>query len=196
MTTEVLQSMLYNGVQDVQDVEWVIFDEVHYVSDAERGVVWEEVIIMLPSSINLIFLSATTPNTIEFSDWIGRTKNRKVYVTWTNERPVPLAHYLFHDNNIDCLKQGGGGFQANSVANARKRQKHKMLPKDMKPENLKLKTDRRDEKVDNAAAIMGKVNAANLTARKSSRRSEQLAVIPITYPEKICLSFTHECVVS
>ena len=64
--------------------------QVHYVNDAERGVVWEEVIIMLPDRINLIFLSATTPNTVEFSDWIGRTKRRKVYVTSTNKRPVPL----------------------------------------------------------------------------------------------------------
>ena len=49
----------------------VCLQEVHYVNDSERGVVWEEVIIMLPDRINLIFLSATTPNTIEFSDWIG-----------------------------------------------------------------------------------------------------------------------------
>lgn len=45
--------------------------EVHYVNDAERGVVWEEVIIMLPAHIKLIFLSATTPNAKEFSEWIG-----------------------------------------------------------------------------------------------------------------------------
>jgi antiviral helicase SKI2 len=80
----------------IRDIEWVIFDECHYVNDSERGVVWEEVIIMLPERINLIFLSATTPNTVEFSDWIGRTKRRKVYVTSTNKRPVPLAHYLLH----------------------------------------------------------------------------------------------------
>ena len=48
----------------------LIFDEVHYVNDAERGVVWEEVIIMLPERINMVFLSATTPNTVEFCDWI------------------------------------------------------------------------------------------------------------------------------
>ena len=38
---------------------------------------------MLPDRINLIFLSATTPNTVEFCDWIGRTKRRKVYVMST-----------------------------------------------------------------------------------------------------------------
>lgn len=51
---------------------------MHYVNDSERGVVWEEVIIMLPEHANMIFLSATTPNTVEFCDWIGRTKRKPV----------------------------------------------------------------------------------------------------------------------
>lgn len=51
---------------------------MHYVNDSERGVVWEEVIIMLPDHANMIFLSATTPNTVEFCDWIGRTKRKPV----------------------------------------------------------------------------------------------------------------------
>lgn len=63
--------MLYKGSDTVRDIEYVIFDEVHYVNDAERGVVWEEVIIMLPPHIKLIFLSATTPNAQDFSEWIG-----------------------------------------------------------------------------------------------------------------------------
>lgn len=97
MTTEIFRSMLYKGADTIRDIEFVIFDEVHYVNDAERGVVWEEVIIMLPEHVCLIFLSATTPNSMEFSEWIGRTKHRKVYVMTTNKRPVPLQHYLFHD---------------------------------------------------------------------------------------------------
>lgn len=68
VTTEIFRSMLYKGADTVRDIEFVIFDEVHYVNDAERGVVWEEVIIMLPEKISLIFLSATTPNAPEFSD--------------------------------------------------------------------------------------------------------------------------------
>lgn len=57
MTTEILRSMLYHGADLIRDIEWVIFDEVHYINDSERGVVWEEVIIMLPDYVNLIFLS-------------------------------------------------------------------------------------------------------------------------------------------
>ena len=83
--------MLYKGADLIRDVEFVIFDEVHYVNDAEvrrrissliaspihlaplfqRGVVWEEVIIMLPDHVNIILLSATVPNTNEFADWVG-----------------------------------------------------------------------------------------------------------------------------
>ena len=72
MTTEILRSMLYRGAELIREVEWVIFDEVHYINDSERGVVWEEVIIMLPSHVGLVFLSATTPNQVEFSQWVGR----------------------------------------------------------------------------------------------------------------------------
>lgn len=63
MTTEILRSMLYRGADLIRDVEFIIFDEVHYVNDSERGVVWEEVIILAPQHINLILLSATVPNT-------------------------------------------------------------------------------------------------------------------------------------
>lgn len=59
---------------------------MHYVNDSERGVVWEEVIIMLPDHANMIFLSATTPNTVEFCDWIGRTKRKPVRASISDVR--------------------------------------------------------------------------------------------------------------
>lgn len=95
MTTEILRSMLYRGADLIRDVEFVIFDEVHYVNDLERGVVWEEVIIMLPEHVTLILLSATVPNTYEFASWVGRTKKKNIYVISTPKRPVPLEHYLW-----------------------------------------------------------------------------------------------------
>eukprot|EP01018_Ginkgo_biloba_P007608 Gb_17042 [translate_table: standard] len=58
MTTEILRSILYKGANIRRDIEWVIFDEVHYVNDIERGVVWEEVIIMIPRLINIVLLFA------------------------------------------------------------------------------------------------------------------------------------------
>lgn len=109
MTTEILRSMLYRGADLIRDVEFVIFDEVHYVNDQERGVVWEEVIIMLPEHVTLIMLSATVPNTFEFANWVGRTKQKDIYVISTLERPVPLEHYLYANKKmfkiVDANKQ-------------------------------------------------------------------------------------------
>ncbi|PGH18707.1 hypothetical protein AJ80_04360 [Polytolypa hystricis UAMH7299] len=100
MTTEILRSMLYRGADLIRDVEFVIFDEVHYVNDLERGVVWEEVIIMLPEHVTLILLSATVPNTYEFASWVGRTKKKDIYVISTPKRPVPLEHYLWANKSM------------------------------------------------------------------------------------------------
>lgn len=100
LTTEILRSMLYKGADLIRDIEWVIFDEVHYLNDPDRGVVWEEVIIMLPAHINIILLSATVPNTREFADWVGRTKKQKIYVISTHKRPVPLQHFLWCKNKL------------------------------------------------------------------------------------------------
>ncbi|KAK6195918.1 hypothetical protein SNE40_001245 [Patella caerulea] len=99
MTTEILRSMLYNGSDVIRDLEWVIFDEVHYINDSERGVVWEEVLIMLPDHCNVILLSATVPNTVEFANWVGQIKRKKIYVISTQKRPVPLEHYLYTGNS-------------------------------------------------------------------------------------------------
>ncbi|KIW08108.1 uncharacterized protein PV09_01045 [Verruconis gallopava] len=114
MTTEILRSMLYRGADLIRDVEFVIFDEVHYVNDLERGVVWEEVIIMLPEHVTFILLSATVPNTYEFASWVGRTKKKDIYVISTPKRPVPLEHYLWAnkalykivDSNKKFIDQG------------------------------------------------------------------------------------------
>uniref|UniRef100_A0A4W4F3Q7 SKI2 homolog, superkiller viralicidic activity 2-like n=1 Tax=Electrophorus electricus TaxID=8005 RepID=A0A4W4F3Q7_ELEEL len=105
MTTEILRSMLYNGSEVIRDLEWVIFDEVHYINDAERGVVWEEVLIMLPEHVSIILLSATVPNAVEFSEWIGRIKKRPIYVISTVKRPVPLEHYLYTGNSTKTQKE-------------------------------------------------------------------------------------------
>ena len=65
---------------------------------------------MLPQYVNMIFLSATTPNTIEFSDWIGRTKRKPVHVIRTNYRPVPLSHNLWAGLKLHKIMEGRGGF--------------------------------------------------------------------------------------
>ena len=67
MTTEILRSMLYRGSEIMREVGWVIFDEIHYMRDKERGVVWEETIILLPHNVHYVFLSATIPNARQFA---------------------------------------------------------------------------------------------------------------------------------
>lgn len=97
--------MLYRGASLIQDIEFVIFDEVHYVNDQDRGVVWEEVIIMLPAHVTVIMLSATTPNNMEFAEWVGRTRKCQIYVISTLKRPVPLEHFLFTNRAVPQKKE-------------------------------------------------------------------------------------------
>lgn len=95
MTTEILRSMLYRGSEIMREVAWVIFDEIHYMRDKERGVVWEETIILLPHKVHYVFLSATIPNAMEFAEWICTTHSQPCHVVYTDFRPTPLQHYLF-----------------------------------------------------------------------------------------------------
>ncbi|CAG8472035.1 6701_t:CDS:10 [Paraglomus brasilianum] len=100
VTTEILRSMLYKQASLIRDVEFVIFDEIHYMENKERGVVWEEAIHLLPANVNLIFLSATVSNEMELAGWIGRTKEKDIYVIKTLKRPVPLEHFLYGDGEL------------------------------------------------------------------------------------------------
>jgi ATP-dependent RNA helicase DOB1 len=95
MTTEILRSMLYRGAEIMREVAWVIFDEVHYMRDKSRGVVWEETIILLPDKVRYVFLSATIPNAMQFAEWITKTHNQPCHVVYTDFRPTPLQHYFF-----------------------------------------------------------------------------------------------------
>ena len=95
MTTEILRSMLYRGSEVVREVAWVIFDEIHYMRDKERGVVWEETIILLPDNVHCVFLSATIPNARQFAEWICHLHKQPCHVVYTDYRPVPLQHYIY-----------------------------------------------------------------------------------------------------
>uniref|UniRef100_A0AC35GM89 MYND-type domain-containing protein n=1 Tax=Panagrolaimus sp. PS1159 TaxID=55785 RepID=A0AC35GM89_9BILA len=92
MKTEILKLMLYNGQVSPDELEWVIFDEIHYNNDNDRGHVWEEVLI--PHQVKILMLGATAPNCLGFADWVGRIKNRKIHVQ-TLYCPVPLRHHLY-----------------------------------------------------------------------------------------------------
>ncbi|KPI43976.1 ATP-dependent RNA helicase mtr4 [Cyphellophora attinorum] len=95
MTTEILRSMLYRGSEIMREVGWVIFDEIHYLRDKTRGVVWEETIILLPDKVRYVFLSATIPNAMQFAEWITKIHKQPCHVVYTDFRPTPLQHYFF-----------------------------------------------------------------------------------------------------
>ncbi|PRW05917.1 superkiller viralicidic activity 2-like 2 isoform B [Chlorella sorokiniana] len=95
MTTEILRSMMYRGSEVVRQLSLVVYDEIHYLRDKERGVVWEESIILAPSSVRFAFLSATIPNAREFADWVAKIHGSPCHVVYTDYRPTPLEHYVF-----------------------------------------------------------------------------------------------------
>lgn len=95
MTTEILRLMLFRGSEIMREVGWVIFDEIHYMRDLERGVVWEETIILLPDNVHYVFLSATIPNARQFAEWIAHLHRQSCHVVYTEYRPVPLQHYIY-----------------------------------------------------------------------------------------------------
>ena len=120
MTTEILRNMLFKGSEITKEMAWVIFDEVHYMRDKERGVIWEETMILLSNKINYVFLSATIPNAREFAMWISRIKKQPCNVVYTDFRPVPLQHYIYpHNGNaIYLCVDKNGKFKENNFKNA------------------------------------------------------------------------------
>ncbi|KAF5296655.1 hypothetical protein FQR65_LT10195 [Abscondita terminalis] len=95
MTTEILRNMLYRGSEIMREVGWVVFDEIHYMRDKERGVVWEETLILLPQNVHFVFLSATIPNARQFAEWVSHLHQQPCHVVYTDYRPTPLQHFIF-----------------------------------------------------------------------------------------------------
>ncbi|PRB07259.1 RNA helicase [Microbacterium sp. MYb64] len=108
MTTEVLRNMIYADSRALDDLRYVIMDEVHYLADRFRGAVWEEVIIHLPQSVRLVALSATVSNAEEFGDWLDTVRGgTEVIVSET--RPVPLEqHVLVRDDLLPLFDDRAG----------------------------------------------------------------------------------------
>lgn len=76
MTTEIFRNMLQEDPERVSDVRYVIFDEIHYIDDPERGSVWEESLIFMPPSMRFLGLSATIPNVDELASWIEEVQDQ------------------------------------------------------------------------------------------------------------------------
>ena len=117
MTTEILQNNLFNKRQSLpldfaidmdNELACVVFDEVHYIDDPERGTVWEQSMMLLPNHVQFIMLSATIGEKEKFAGWIERIKEKKVVICGTDERVVPLHFYSFftaHPKSYETLPQ-------------------------------------------------------------------------------------------
>jgi ATP-dependent RNA helicase HelY len=103
MTTEVLRNMIYAASDSLRGLRYVVLDEVHYLQDAYRGPVWEEVIIHLPREVRLVCLSATVSNAEELADWISTVRGPTAAVI-EEKRPVELRHlYMAGDRTSDSI---------------------------------------------------------------------------------------------
>ncbi len=105
-TTEILRNQLYDAMHKGSSIntDLVILDEAHYLSDPDRGVVWEEILIYLPARVRLLLLSATIPNADELADWLQENRGVQVHVVCEEQRPVPLEMlFLFEDGFISQL---------------------------------------------------------------------------------------------
>jgi ATP-dependent RNA helicase HelY len=107
MTTEVLRNMLYAGSLTLGGLGYVVLDEVHYLADRLRGAVWEEVIIQLPESVQVVALSATVSNAEEFGDWLEQVRGGTTVIV-DETRPVPLWQHMLAGRRLyDLFARNG-----------------------------------------------------------------------------------------
>ncbi|QRZ60744.1 RNA helicase [Rothia sp. ZJ932] len=137
MTTEVLRNMLYADSSTLNNLAFVVMDEVHYLADRFRGAVWEEVIIHLPEHISIISLSATVSNVEEFGAWLDTVRGSTDVIV-SEHRPVPLwQHVLAGKRLVDLFaEETTVGEAADALSN-----KSDDAPA-VNPELLKMRTHR------------------------------------------------------
>lgn len=105
-TTEIYRNELYRGYGRFS---LVVLDEVHFISDQQRGPVWEEAIILTPLSSTLLMLSASISNSREIAEWISYVRGKPCEVVTKTERPVELRYGFIHpDIGIVPLENSDG----------------------------------------------------------------------------------------
>ena len=133
MTTEIYRNMLLSKDEIIDHVKYVVFDEIHFMNDIERGTIWEESIIFSPEHIRFLCLSATIPNVKEFATWIQHIKKHKVDVVKYDKRAVPLKHHVY-DTKLgmttidDVLKDSSFNQYYQVSRKKKKRIKEKLQP--------------------------------------------------------------------
>ena len=111
MTTEIYRNCLFEMSERIQKTSWIIFDEIHYLDDPERGTVWEEAILFTPAEIQILALSATIPNVQVLASWMEHVRKKPVRIIEEAHRPVPLEFVfqcqgMFFDNTKSLRHNG------------------------------------------------------------------------------------------
>lgn len=100
MTTEIFRNALFDEKERFQEQSWVIYDEIHYIDDLERGTVWEESLMFFPKHMRMLCLSATIPNLDELTEWIQKIHAYPIEKVLEEKRPTPLVHMFQCKNYI------------------------------------------------------------------------------------------------
>jgi superfamily II RNA helicase len=124
MTTEILRNSIFEDPRALHDVDYVIFDEVHFLDDAERGTVWEESLIFAPPEVRLIALSATISNLDQLGSWLREIRPQALEVVHSTLRPVPLQHRL-HTTRHGIFDQHRLNWVQKSVARENERERQR-----------------------------------------------------------------------
>ncbi len=125
VTTEVYRNMAIEDPDAIKDVSYVVFDEIHYLGDIERGTVWEESIIFSPKTVRFLALSATIPNYQELANWIESVIQHQVKAIHSAKRAVPLSFMFYHNKRLMTFKdlKRSAGRNADKAASKLKRTK-------------------------------------------------------------------------
>ncbi|MEM7516833.1 MAG: DEAD/DEAH box helicase, partial [Planctomycetota bacterium] len=170
MTTEILRNAIFENPEYLSEVEFAIFDEVHFLDDPERGSVWEECLIFAPKTVRVICLSATIDNLEEVGDWLTEIRDQEVHVVRSDKRPVPLTHRFWtagsgmvEPREIGRLRKTEGKAPKKPSSRGRSRHGHGPTSNSRRDKNnersMRRKERLRDERPPSLAPLLDELQA-------------------------------------
>jgi superfamily II RNA helicase len=202
MTTEILRNLLYKqGTQTaslgitaqitLENLGGVVFDEVHYINDRERGKVWEETMILLEPTIQQVLLSATIDKPELFASWLGDLKQVPIALISTGYRIVPLEHSVFLGSQPQLLMDNKEVFYADGYKKYLDWRQQKRKDKEVKERQVK---DRKASGYENAVVKGGGLPAFNHQLNECIKYLQEKSLMPclfFVFSRKGCENLAH-----
>jgi superfamily II RNA helicase len=202
MTTEILRNLLYKqGTQtasvgitaqiSLEGLGGVVFDEVHYINDRERGKVWEETMILLDPKVQQVLLSATIDKPELFASWLGDLKQVPIHLISTNYRIVPLEHAVFIGNQPQLLMDNKEVFYADAYKRYLDWRQQKRKDKEVKEKQV---ADRKASGWENAVVKGGGLPAFNHQLNECVKYLQEKSLMPclfFVFSRKGCENLAH-----